>query len=268
MRSKRFFIGFLLLLPILGAWKNQEEKTPVAILRFDNNTDDARLDNLGRALSSMLISDLSVIEEIQLVEREQLEELLNELQLQQSGYVDPSTAVTMGMIVGAEYVVTGAFLTVDPEMRLDTRIARVETTEIVSTAEVTGQTDNFFELQQRLADQLVEGMELVLTEDQRERMRAQQEANRIDDLETAVAFSQALCYLDYGAYVEAFEQIQAVREAAPGSQIVSLTFDHLKDRVEEEAKDQLKDRANQALGGLLGRRNRTPPPRETRRPDC
>lgn len=267
MRLYRLFAAFLLALPILAASGYQEEKTAVAVLRFDNNTGDERYENLGRALSSMLISDLSVVDEIQLVERERLEDLLNELQLQQSGYVDPSSAVTLGMIVGAEYVVTGAFLTVDPDMRLDTRIARVETSEIVETAEVTGQKDNFFDLEQRLADQLVEGMELVLTEDQRERMRAQQEANRIDDVETALAFSQALCLLDYGAYVEAFEQIQRVQQVAPGSQIVRVTLNQLKDRVEEEAKESLKDRANQALSGLLGR-NRTPPRTETRRPDC
>ena len=267
MRLKRFFMAFLVLIPILAAGRYQEERTPVAILRFDNNTGDQRYDNLGRALSSMLISDLSVVEEIQLVERERMEDLLNELKLQQSGYVDPSTAVTVGMIVGAQYVVTGAFVTVDPEMRLDTRIDRVETSEIVSTAEVTGKRDNFFELEQQLADQLVDGMQLVLTEDQRARMKAQQEANRIDDLETAVAFSQALCFLDYGDYVEAFDKIQDVQEAAPTSQIVRVTFDLLKDRAGEEAKDRLKDRANDALGGLLGRR-REPRREETPRPPC
>ncbi len=267
MRLKRFFMAFLVLIPILAAGRYQEERTPVAILRFDNNTGDQRYDNLGRALSSMLISDLSVVEEIQLVERERMEDLLNELKLQQSGYVDPSTAVTVGMIVGAQYVVTGAFVTVDPEMRLDTRIDRVETSEIVSTAEVTGKRDNFFELEQQLADQLVDGMQLVLTEDQRARMKAQQEANRIDDLETAVAFSQALCFLDYGDYVEAFDKIQDVQEAAPASQIVRVTFDLLKDRAGEEAKDRLKDRANDALGGLLGRR-REPRREETARPPC
>jgi len=267
MRPHPLSAALLLALPILAAWDYQEEKTAVAILRFDNNTGEEQYENLGRALSSMLISDLSAVEEIQLVERERLEELLNELKFQYSGYVDPSTAQTLGMIVGAEYIVTGAFVTVDPEMRLDTRIVRVETSEIVKTAEVTGQKNSFFDLEQRLADQLVEGMELVLTEEQRGRMRAQQEANRIDDLETALAFSQALCLLDYGAYVDAFEQIQRVQQAAPGSQIVRVTLDHLKDRVEEAAKDSMKDRANQAIGGLLGR-NRTPPRTETRRPDC
>jgi TolB-like protein len=134
------------------------DKSVVAVLRFENNTGDEKYDQLGRALSSMTISDLSVIEEITLVERARIEELIAELDLQYSGYVDPETAQELGLIIGAQYVVAGAFVTAEPEMRLDTRIARVETSEIVTTADVTGQSESLFELQQRLADQLIAGL--------------------------------------------------------------------------------------------------------------
>lgn len=133
----------------LVAQDEAPEKRVVAVVRYDNNTGDEQYEHLGRALSSMMISDLSVLDEkIQLVERERLEELLAELDLQQSAYVDPNSAQSLGMIVGAQYVVAGAFVTAEPIMRLDTRIARVETSEIVTTAEVTGERDALFDLQQ------------------------------------------------------------------------------------------------------------------------
>jgi TolB-like protein len=232
----------------------------VAVLRYDNNTGDDRYEHLGRAFSSMMISDLSAIERIQLVERERLEELLAELDFQQSGYVDPESAQTLGMIVGAQFVVAGAFLTADPDMRLDTRIAKVETSEIVTTAEVTGQQESLFELQQRLADELIAGFEMVLTEEERARLEAQQEANRIDDLETMVQFSEALCLLDYGAYVEAAETLQEVQRRAPGSQIVRATLGMMQDQVEEEAERRVRSEANRRIGGLLGRRGAAPEP--------
>lgn len=248
------------------ASRAQEEgaKSVVAVLRFDNNTGDAQYEHLGRALSSMMISDLSVLDEkIQLVERERLEELTEELDFQQSGYVDPSSAQSLGMIVGAEYVVAGAFVTAEPVMRLDTRIARVETSEIVTTAEVTGERGTLFDLQQRLADQLVEGLDLVLTEEERERLRQQQEANRIDDLATFVAFSQALCLLDYGEYAEGLEKMQDVQLAAPGSGLVRAAMNTLRDRAEGEAKDRVVNEAGRRLGGLLGRSD--PRPRRNER---
>jgi TolB-like protein len=231
----------------------------VAVLRFDNNTGDDKYQHLGRALSSMMISDLSVIEDITLVERDRLEELMAELDLQQSAYVDPASAQNIGMIIGAEYVVAGAFVTAEPEMRLDTRIARVETSEIVTTAEVRGQSESLFDLQQRLADEIVEGLQLVLTQEQKDRLRAQQEANRIDDMDTVLAYSQALCLLDYGEYVEAYERIQDVEAAAPGSLIVRVALNTMKDRAADAARDRVRDEANSRIGGLLGRnRNRQP----------
>jgi TolB-like protein len=227
--------------PTAGATQQNQERSVVAVVRFDNNTGDERYEHLGRAMSSMMISDLSVIERIQLVERERIEEVMDELDLQQSGRVDPETAQSLGMIVGAQYMVFGAFVTVDPEMRLDTRIARTETTEIVTTADVRGQGESLFDLQQRLAEELISGLELVLTE----------------DLETALAFSEALCLLDYGAYPEAFEAIQGVQRAAPGSLIVRATVDLLRERAADDARDRVTDAARGRLGGLLGR-NVTP----------
>lgn len=76
-----------------------------------------------------MISDLSVFDQIRLVERDRLEELMAELDLQQSGYVDPELAESLGLILGAPYVVARAFVTAEPEMRLNSRVAKVETSE-------------------------------------------------------------------------------------------------------------------------------------------
>jgi TolB-like protein len=260
VRSLVLILAAALAAP-LGTSAQEPERSVVAVVRFDNNTGDERYEHLGRAMSSMMISDLSVIERIQLVERERIEEVMAELDLQVSGRVDPETAVELGMIVGAEYMVFGSFVTVDPEMRLDTRVTRTETAEIVTTADVRGQGQSLFDLQQQLADTLIAGLELVLTEEERALLRTQQEANRIDDLETAVAFSEALCLLDYGAYPEAFEAIQRVEGAAPGSQIVRATFELLRDRAAEDARSRVTGGVRSRLGGLVGRNVPEPEPR-------
>jgi curli biogenesis system outer membrane secretion channel CsgG len=198
------------------------------------------------------------------VERERIEEVMGELDLQYSGRVDPESAVELGMIVGAQYMVFGAFVTVDPEMRLDTRVTRTETAEIVTTADVRGQGASLFDLQQQLADTLIAGLELVLTEEERAQLRQQQEANRIDDIDTAIAFSEALCLLDYGAYPEAFDAIQRVQTAAPGSQIVGATVNLLRDRVADDARNRVTGAARSRLGGLIGRN--LPQPERSQRP--
>lgn len=246
----------------------EDDRRVVAVMRYYNNTGDEKYEHLGRAFSSMMISDLSVIDRIRLVERERIEELTKELDFQQSGYVDPEAAQTVGLMIGAEWVVTGAFLTVDPEMRLDSRVANVETTEIVTTAEVTGQQESLFDLQQRLSDQVVQGLELVLTEEEQARLRAQQGSNRIDDMETMLKFSEALCLLDYGAYVEAVDLLQDVQADAPGSAIVGATLGLMRQKAEDEAKNAVRNEANRRIGGLLGRNRNAQPQRPPRPAQC
>lgn len=244
-----------------------QEPRVVAVLRFENQTGQPKYDNLGRGLAAMMISDLSVLDEIRLVERDRLEELANELEFQQSAHVDPATAQSTGLMVGAELVVTGAIGSVDESVLLDTRIADVETAEIVKAADVAGPADRLFELQQQLAEVFIAGLGLVLTEDQRTRLREQQEANRIDDVETVLAYSRALCYLDRGAYEQAAETMIDVERAAPGSALVGVAAGLLRQRAENAAKQRVEDEARSRIGSILGR-SRPAPSRPLRITGC
>ena len=235
-----------------------QDTSVVGVLRYDNNSGEERLDHLGKAFSSMMISDLSVIERLRLIERERLEDIMAELDLQYSGRLDEETAQSLGMIVGAEYLVLGSFMTVDPEIRMNTRVARVETSEIVTTAEVTGQQNALFDLQQALADQIIEGLEIALTEEERRLLSERQQENRIDSMEALVGYSQALCQIDEGEYVEALDVMQDVERSAPGSRLVAATLGLVRDRAVESGRDRLTNEANRRLGGLLGRRQPEP----------
>src|SRR5690348_5765817 len=51
----------------------------VTVLYFDNNTNDRSYDVLQKGLADMLITDLSAVEAIQVVERAKLDQLIREL---------------------------------------------------------------------------------------------------------------------------------------------------------------------------------------------
>src|ERR1044071_4604383 len=67
-------------------------KPPVAVLYFDYSGKDDQLGLLRKGLAQMMISDLSAVDAIQLVERDRLEEILAELKLGQSHKIDPASA--------------------------------------------------------------------------------------------------------------------------------------------------------------------------------
>lgn len=225
----------------------------VAVLYFDNNTGSPDYDNLGRGMASMMISDLSSVKDIQLVEREHMQDVLKEQDAQHTRYFDQSTAVQTGKLLGAEYIVTGAFIAMQPTMRIDTRVIRVQTGEIVKTAKVSGEQDKFFDLQQRLADSLIDGLSVALSPEQREQLRAQQQRDRIDHLSTMTAYSQALTMFDRGDYAGAVQRMQPVVQEAPNSVLVQLTYDEMKRRAANSMKDKAKDKINTGLRSIFKR---------------
>lgn len=241
----RGLMALALLLPASGplppAGPPAAKKT-VAVLDFDNHSGDTKYDPLGKGIAAMMLSDLAAVESIQLVEREHLKDLLEELELQQSEYFDPATASKVGRFTGADYVVVGAISAMDPNVRIDTRVLRVESGEIVKTAVAQGREEKFFKLQKQLSDQLLDGLELALSPEDKAKLERQQERNQIERLETALKFSQAIWSFDNEDYVGAVEKMVPVVREAPGSELVKLTYDHMKQRAAQAGRKKLQDR--------------------------
>jgi TolB-like protein len=225
----------------------------VAVLYFDNYTGKSDYDPLGRGIASMMISDLSSVQEIQLVERDRMQDLIKEMDLQSTKYFDSTTAVKAGRMVGAEYIVVGAFAALDPKMRIDTRVVRVETGQIVKTAQVSGDEDKFFDLEQKLANKLIDGLGIALSPDEQNKLASQQRANRIDAVSTLLGFSRALALYDRGDFVGAGKQMVPVLQASPNSLLLRETQAEMKRRATASATDKAKDKAKSALGGLIKR---------------
>ena len=97
-----------------------------------------------------------------MVERAKLQQVLGELQLQRSRFFDPATAQKIGQLVGAQYAITGSLNALRPTVRLDTRIVRIATGEVVKAAQVTGSEKEFFDLEKRLVAALVAGLDGAL----------------------------------------------------------------------------------------------------------
>src|SRR5688572_24780539 len=68
----------------LAGQASAAERVTVAVLYFDNNSADPQYDVLQKGLADMLVTDLSQVESLQVVEREKLQQLVDELKLQRS----------------------------------------------------------------------------------------------------------------------------------------------------------------------------------------
>lgn len=135
----------------------------VAVSYFDNTGGNADLDPLRKGLADMLITDLSNVKAIRIVEREKLEAILKEIRLGEGKFIDPATAQRLGKGLGAQYVLTGSYVEQGSLMRIDARLVRVESGEIIMAEQVTGGKGEFFAMEKDLANLLVSRLGVNLT---------------------------------------------------------------------------------------------------------
>ena len=117
---------------------------------------------LGIGLQQMLITELSLNSGLRLVERSRLREIIEELELSRSGYIDPNTTATVGKLVQARYMIVGSFVDANGTMRLDARIDDVETGEVLveTAAKVQGERDNLLDMVIELGVKLTQAAKL------------------------------------------------------------------------------------------------------------
>src|SRR5436190_12465104 len=136
----------------------QAAKPTVAIMYFNNNvfTKDAKdYDGLTKGVPDFLVSELSSNQNIRVIERDQVQKLIDEQKLTSGGQVDRETAVKVGKLLGAQHMIFGGFMA-DPKgnFRIDARAVNVESGAIEYTDRVQDHADNVLGLIGQLATRL------------------------------------------------------------------------------------------------------------------
>ncbi|MBC7472806.1 MAG: hypothetical protein H7263_00835, partial [Candidatus Sericytochromatia bacterium] len=91
------YFTFVILLSLIFYTKPANAKiNTVAISYFDNTSKDQELNPLSKGLADMMITDLSNVKSLKIVEREKLEKLLKEIKLDESKFIDQKTAQKLG----------------------------------------------------------------------------------------------------------------------------------------------------------------------------
>ncbi len=152
------FISLFISQPSRAATTTDTRPT-VAVLYFDYSGKDEQLTVLKKGLAQMLISDLSGLDGVRIVERDRLEAVLTELALQKSGKIDPATAAKVGKLLGARYMVLGGYFDLMKTLRADARVVEVETGKVIDSVGASGKPDDFLVVEEGLSS----GLAKILT---------------------------------------------------------------------------------------------------------
>lgn len=219
---RRFIALFALLAPFaapasVSAQDDADRRPGIAVMQFDNagsHGDEAEAENFAAlevGLQQMLITELAQNPALRVVERAAIDELLAEQGLTEEGRVEPSTAVDLGRLVQARYVVLGNFMDLYGEVRMDARVVDVETSETLRGRAVMGSRRDIYRLLVNLSQQLTTELELPELPAARVEERRERE---IPD-EAVVLYSRALVYEGRGRTDEARELLQRVTAEYP-----------------------------------------------------
>lgn len=194
----------------------------VAVLPFLYTGQDEELQPLSRAMADMLATDLEQSGRLTILERTQIQLLLDELQLGEQGLVDPATAARSGRLLGAERVVQGSLGGNPDQITMEAAIRRVAAAAgdtaaaqnpVVSVSEQDALAQ-LMDAEARLALKIYDAMGIQLTPAERERV-----ANRpTENVQALLAYGRGLQALDRGNFEEAAQQFEQAVALDPSFQ--------------------------------------------------
>ena len=115
-----------------------EQETVVAVWDLENLSPlEANHPDLSKFLSDKVAATIKNKGYYNIVERQRLLLVLDELNLGTSMIVNETTRLKLGRMVGARLMVFGGYLVFAEQMRLDLRLVDVETGGVIKTAEKT-----------------------------------------------------------------------------------------------------------------------------------
>lgn len=200
-----------------AAAQQQDTRPGIAVLDFDVSAvlgqDHDTYDALGRGLAAMTLTELTANPAVRVVERAQLQQILQEQNLGHKGRMDQATLSRIGKLIGARYMVTGTLIDIRGSLRIDTRVFNSETGEVLKTESVRGRMDAIFDMIPRLAQQLMRDANLPPLE--RRAMEEFRQRNPAPPTNAVMAYSRAQLFADRGDRDRAVEQYRRALAAFP-----------------------------------------------------
>ncbi len=136
----------------------------IAFLPFDNFSMGDYQEKLGlfsNALAEFFAHDFRKISNLEVVERNKMDYLLEELKRTEAGITSDAAAVKIGKMLGAKLMVFGTISQIDERTaRMVARVVEVETSRIVTSVDEEG-APNFNKMQKSLVEKLAKELEVA-----------------------------------------------------------------------------------------------------------
>ncbi|WP_417385384.1 protein kinase domain-containing protein [Gimesia sp.] len=214
----------------------------LAIMDFDNHSQDRNLDGFRLGFRDMLVTSLSRVSSLKVLERGRLKDLLDEHELAKSPFIDPKAAVRFGKGLSAKHVLTGSYVIEGNDIRVDVRLVSVETGEVMLADAVTGKKSNIFLLEQALSAKVLAGLDIQASEAEQVALNDPQ-TNEFDAFRL---YSEARLAQLKGQSEKAEKRFKEALELDPDFSLAARELDRLESAALFRLSDAQQERAKAA----------------------
>jgi TolB-like protein len=141
----------------------------LAVLDFQNVSDDRDADWLGTGLAETLTADLKKLKLVSVISRERVQEAARRHRFPDAGH---SQLIELGKELGVRWLVVGSYQRAGWRLRILPRVIEVATGEEAASAKIDGSWEDVFALQDRVVAEVMAGLEVKIDSSAMERIAA------------------------------------------------------------------------------------------------
>jgi tetratricopeptide (TPR) repeat protein len=164
MKKILFSTVFALLFSAVLATGAYAEKV-IGVSSFSNLTKESTVSWLEVGLADSISYKLRSVKEYIVIDRVNVDKIIGEVQLGQSGLLDDASAKKAGKALGADIIVVGNFAKQGNRIRINAKLVEVESHKILKQVQSDGVMDNIFELQDEIALKIINQSNINITLD-------------------------------------------------------------------------------------------------------
>jgi len=200
----------------LGATQLSPQAVAIFPLEYQGKNQDHA--HLGKGISEMMITDLSQVPGLKLVERVRLQALMEEMALGQSGMMDENTAPRLGKLLSAGKIIHGNYDTEgNKKLKIDVAYWDMINNQSPQLNTKNETLQNLFSLEKELVFNLIDNMGIELTPQQRQKIQFIPTQN----MQAFMAYCMGLNKEDSGQFNEAAQYYQQAVQLDPGFKVAN-----------------------------------------------
>jgi tetratricopeptide (TPR) repeat protein len=184
----------------------------VAVMPFAYNSTDPNLEPLIYALADMMTTDFAVSNALVVLERAQMQTLLDEIGLSDAGYSEPGTGARAGRLLQAEHVVQGVLTPAGDNVSVAQDVLNVPSASSAGQVNETAALEDIFDMEKQLVFRTIqEVLGVTLTPGEQQQILD----NRTDNVLAFLAYGRGLREKDSGNYAAAQAEFQQAQQLDP-----------------------------------------------------